>query len=456
MVNKFNLKHKYIKRLVRKNYFVEALAKDNKSKILTPDTKAWCYFNLGMYKTAASFEDITLEARGLFAKIVSLGACGEFEKLKRTLVKFQKLKEYDSYISKLANHIVRYMPNLVYSLIKDNPNLELSLYCAILLKLEYKDKAYNLLDEAIKSQEDTKNPELLLYFNNASKEAFPPQKQLKLVNQYLKFYNIPKVTLKDNIKALNTLNIKCKIDKKISGPLVTIIMTTYNTKDIVSMSIESILEQTYKNIELLIVDDASTDDTISILKAWEKRDQRIRIIALQQNGGTYIAKNTALLQAKGRYVTCHDSDDWSHPLKIERQVKPLINNWHLVATISSWVRVDQNGQFYARPVHTLMRQNPSSLMFKRKKILETIGVWDSVRTGADSEYIERIKLVFGRKRVRRIKEPLSFGAHRENSLMTSSETGYCDIGMSPQRLKYWESWRQWHREELENGRKPYK
>ena len=126
-----------------------------------------------------------------------------------------------------------------------------------------------------------------------------------------------------------------------------------------------------------------------------------------------------------------------------------------MATISSWVRLSDRGEYYARPVHPLMRQNPSSLMFRKEKVLKQAGIWDTVRTGADSEYIARLKLVFGRKKVKRIKEPLSFGAHREDSLMTSSETGYCDLGVSPQRLEYWEAWGHWHIDEVRKGKKPF-
>lgn len=126
-----------------------------------------------------------------------------------------------------------------------------------------------------------------------------------------------------------------------------------------------------------------------------------------------------------------------------------------MASISSWVRLDDSGKFYARPVHPLMRQNPSSLLFRRKKVLQKVGIWDSVRTGADSEYIERIKLIFDRRRILRIKEPLSFGAHREDSLMTASTTGFCELGISPQRLDYWEAWRGWHINTLSQKQTPF-
>lgn len=78
-----------------------------------------------------------------------------------------------------------------------------------------------------------------------------------------------------------------------------------------------------------------------------------------------------------------------------------------------------------------------------------------MRTGADSEFLARLKLVFGAKAVRKVGQPLTLGSHRPDSLMTASATGYCEAGMSPQRLAYWEAWNRWHIETLARRRKPF-
>ena len=148
--------------------------------------------------------------------------------------------------------------------------------------------------------------------------------------------------------------------------------------------------------------------------------------------------------ARGEFVTCHDSDDWSHPLKIEQQVQPLLEDATLIATTSHWVRMTDDGMFYARPVHSLMRLNPSSPLFRREVVLKRMGAWDCVRTGADSEFLARLRLVFGKRAIKRIVKPLALGAHRVGSLMTADDTGYSETGISPQRLAYWEAWSGWH------------
>ena len=102
-----------------------------------------------------------------------------------------------------------------------------------------------------------------------------------------------------------------------------------------------------------------------------------------------------------------------------------------------------------------MRLNPSSPLFRRERVLHEAGAWDCVRTGADSEFLARLRVVFGPKAIKKIGEPLALGSHRPDSLMTAAVTGYSETGISPQRMAYWEAWSRWHIEELALGRRPY-
>lgn len=425
-----------------------------KNKRTSTYNKVLYYFRKHMYLSVLESSFDVKNCEHLKARAIALAACGDFEKTIETveLLMNSGLNCTALYI-RLADALVLFMPKTAAKIL-EKVEAPLTLEVALLLKLSEKQKVYALLSQAIKNKAYRNSPELLLYYANAA-DKLRPREQLTLLNKYLLMYDLPKVRLKNREESLSTLNIECRKKKSIHGPLVTVIMTTFNIGKRANVAIESILSQTYENIELIVVDDASSDDTVQIINEWTEKDKRVKLLRLPQNVGTYVAKNIALLQANGKFVTCHDSDDWSHPLKIEKQVMPLLKSRRLVATISSWVRLSDKGEYYARPVHPLMRQNPSSLMFKKDKVLKQAGIWDTVRTGADSEYIARLKLVFGRKKVKRIKEPLSFGAHREDSLMTSSETGYCDLGVSPQRLEYWEAWGHWHIDEVRKGKKPF-
>lgn len=117
--------------------------------------------------------------------------------------------------------------------------------------------------------------------------------------------------------------------------------------------------------------------------------------------------------------------------------------------------MQDDGVFYARPVYPLARLNPSSPLFRRERVLREAGAWDCVRTGADSEFLARLKLVFGAKAVRKVNQPLTLGSHRADSLMTAVDTGYSQTGVSPQRQTYWEAWSQWHIHSLAAGKLPY-
>lgn len=89
----------------------------------------------------------------------------------------------------------------------------------------------------------------------------------------------------------------------------SVIVCAYNLEKIVHTSIESILMQTYKNFELIIVDDCSTDDTLKVLRKFEKEDPRVKVIANEKNSGPSISRNIAVEKAVGEYIVYLDGDD---------------------------------------------------------------------------------------------------------------------------------------------------
>ena len=107
-------------------------------------------------------------------------------------------------------------------------------------------------------------------------------------------------------------------------PLVSIIIPTYNSARFLSRTIESVLAQTYRNFELIIVDDVSTDDTVSIIRSFAEKDSRIRSIVSDTNsGGPARPTNKGLVVAKGDFVAFLDHDDEWLPEKLQEQVSFL-------------------------------------------------------------------------------------------------------------------------------------
>lgn len=102
--------------------------------------------------------------------------------------------------------------------------------------------------------------------------------------------------------------------------LVSVITPVYNRSATLEQCMESVMNQSYTNWEMLLVDDCSTDNSLEIIMAYAKRDPRIKAIELDKNGGAAIARNKAIEAAKGRFIAFLDSDDLWHPDKLARQV----------------------------------------------------------------------------------------------------------------------------------------
>jgi len=105
----------------------------------------------------------------------------------------------------------------------------------------------------------------------------------------------------------------------MSEPVVSVLMTVYNAGRFFESSIRSILNQTFRNFEFLIVDDASTDGSAEVAEAWAARDPRIRVIRNAENKGQTTCLNQGLQLARGRWIARQDADDLAHPARLATQ-----------------------------------------------------------------------------------------------------------------------------------------
>lgn len=234
------------------------------------------------------------------------------------------------------------------------------------------------------------------------------------------------------------------------GPLVSVVMTAFDAQAHMETSIRSVLAQTYRNLELIVVDDSSRDGTREIVSRLAEEDGRVRPLFRADNAGTYVAKNEGLGLARGELLTCHDSDDWWHPQHLAAHVEVMTAEPELAATRSQWARVDEEGRFVLKPWGGYSHSNPASAMYTRA-VLETVGLFDSVRTGADTELWNRVAASFGAHAVRTLTRTLAIGLHHGRSLTTSGEARFDDFGVSLARLAYCEAWSRWQVETLSEG-----
>lgn len=102
-------------------------------------------------------------------------------------------------------------------------------------------------------------------------------------------------------------------------PEVSVIIPAYNCENYIAQALESVFAQTYHNFEIILVDDASTDSTLQIARSFN--DQRLKIIANQENRGVSSVRNYGIKQAKGNWIALLDSDDWYAPERLESLLK---------------------------------------------------------------------------------------------------------------------------------------
>ena len=166
-------------------------------------------------------------------------------------------------------------------------------------------------------------------------------------------------------------------------------------------SASGILNQSWQNIELIIVDDCSTDGTWSCMQSLASADNRVRLIRNKVNVGPYVSKNRAVGIAKGKYLTGHDADDWAHPQRIERHLKEMLRRPSVKASLAKMVRVDIDGRVaqFTKQGKTssdgVSRLASIACMFEMDFFKKYFGHWDVVRFGADSELIERARTILG-------------------------------------------------------------
>ncbi|WP_455132195.1 glycosyltransferase family 2 protein [Microbacterium aurum] len=225
------------------------------------------------------------------------------------------------------------------------------------------------------------------------------------------------------------------------GPLVTVIMTSWSPGREIFTAVRSIVNQTYENWELIVTDDASPVEANEILDQIEALDPRIIVVRNEVNAGTYVRRNEAIERARGEFVTMQDSDDWSHPHRLETQVRDLVATPGRFANVVHAARVTQDFSVVSNRGARLFLAEPS-LMFRRTAVTTAIGYYDSVRKSADTEFRKRLEAVTG-KPIPALVEgaPLMVMLADEGSL-SGGDFG-TNIWNHPDRLTYWSATRRY-------------
>ncbi len=280
------------------------------------------------------------------------------------------------------------------------------------------------------------------------------EQRLEAINSVYERNGLLPIKVKRPDQSLTLANIAGDLDSVGAapyveqGPLVSVVMAAHNASSTIESAVECLLAQTWRRIEVIIVDDASTDDTLERVRRLAANDHRLRYLECDCNSGAYAARNRGMAQAQGEFVTVHDSDDWSHPQKIEQQVAPLLHSPHLVASYSWWVRVTDKFQCLGSWVlgDSFLELNQSSWLIRRSALSAT-GLWDEVRVGGDIEFATRLQHHFGYAALESVLPtvPLAFSLTDAGSL-TRTKATHISTQFHGLRRQYCEAFNWWHRQ----------
>jgi len=202
-----------------------------------------------------------------------------------------------------------------------------------------------------------------------------------------------------------------------NSPTVSVILPTYNRAHLIGRAIESVLNQTYQDFELIVVDDGSTDNTQEVMKAF--RDKRVRNIRHSRNTGAAAARNRGITASRGKYIAFQDSDDEWLSEKLRKQINVLNGSPSTVGYVYSdmW-RVDRNGGEQYWPSPTIVQGkiiNEQSLDYQvrrlgiqttliKRECFKIVGIFDeNFPRLIDLEFFMRLSKQFDSYH---IKEPL--------------------------------------------------
>jgi glycosyltransferase involved in cell wall biosynthesis len=242
------------------------------------------------------------------------------------------------------------------------------------------------------------------------------------------------------------------------SPLVSLVMTSFNSEEWLEKALRSALDQSWRKLEVILIDDASSDNSVEIALQLATTDTRLRVFRMSRNSGTYAARNAALVVFRGEVVTFMDSDDTSDPERVACQLA-LLRTPGLVATTCNFVRHTEEGKLVLNR-GLPERQALVSLMIKRQVVLE-VGGFHVARTSADDEYFERIRYVYGRQAHANVPKPLYKALYRDSSLSRTGP-GALELSadesspaLSPERQAYVDAYRVWYVELARRGARPF-
>lgn len=313
------------------------------------------------------------------------------------------------------------------------------------------ERACAVLDTALASQPD--DPHLQLHRANHE----PVGRRLDVINELFTQAGCSAVDLTGvaefaDLPVLPTLRAPRQVADPATTPLVTVIVPVFQAAETIAQALGSLQAQTYNHLQIIVVDDASGDDTSDIVRQLARDDTRLSLVRQSANRGPFAARNAGLDRATGAFVTVHQGDQWAHRERLDRQVRHLLAHPDVVANTTQQIFVDSqlHLQPNARHPYELLVNNPASLMVRRE-IFSVVGPWDAgVRVGADIEFVKRLEARFGSPAVAHLlrRTPLTMSLRHPVSAALAEGTGVdSQWNLYGAHRQYVHAYTAWHRSE---------
>lgn len=206
-----------------------------------------------------------------------------------------------------------------------------------------------------------------------------------------------------------------------NSPLISVIMPAYNSGNFIKKAIQSVRIQTYKNWELIIIDDYSSDNTRNIIKNFSKLDKRIKYKFLKNNVGAAVARNEAIKISSGEYIAFLDSDDLWFKDKLFKQLK-IMEEKNYFFTSTGYMKINESDEDLKKAViphekldyHGLLKECPgnSTVMYNAK----ILGKFYVPNIKKRNDYLMWLQVIKKAQKLVGLKEVLSCHRVREGSL----------------------------------------
>jgi glycosyltransferase involved in cell wall biosynthesis len=272
---------------------------------------------------------------------------------------------------------------------------------------------------------------------------------LRNLNAYLTVSGVAPVTLAQESGSVLENMGSYGLPRIEHGPKVSVIIPAFNAEKTIGYAVRSILDQTWGPLEVIVIDDHSTDDTWLKIQKLAKTDSRLIVLRNPVNVGPYVTKNVGLKISTGTYVTGHDADDWALPQRIQKQVEFLqVNDFGF--GLSGMLRMDANGVITRINPAGLNTQDGAcasafiSLMAETRLLKGIYGHWDDLRFAGDSEMIRRIQAAEKRE-IPRLHQVGLFALNNPDGLTNHPDYGYSSGKISQARIQNRDAAALWHK-----------